>query len=67
VEYRNNKPVYKEFDGWMTDISLIKTYKDLPEKTKIYIESIQKYLSVPIDIISNGPGRDQNIFRNQII
>ena len=67
INYENNKPVYKTFNGWMLDISKIKKYKDLPENTKIYIEAIQEYLEVPIDIVSNGPGRDQNIFINKII
>lgn len=67
VEYKNNKPVYKEFDGWMTDITKIKKYDDLPENAKIYIRAIEDYLEVPIDIVSNGPGREQNIFRNKII
>ena len=67
IDYKNNKPVYKEFEGWMTDISQIKKYNDLPEQAKIYISSIQDYLGVPVDIISNGPGREQNIFRNNII
>ena len=67
VNYKNNKPIYKSFDGWMTDISQIKHYDDLPEKAKIYINAIQEYLGVPIDIISTGPGREQNIFRNNFI
>jgi adenylosuccinate synthase len=67
IDYKHNKPVYKEFEGWMTDISQIKKYNDLPEQAKIYISSIQDYLGVPVDIISNGPGREQNIFRNNII
>ncbi len=67
VDYKNNSPTYKSFDGWMSDISKINKYEDLPTNTKKYIEAIQNYLEVPIDIISNGPGRDQNIFINKII
>ena len=67
VEYKNNNPIYKSFEGWMEDISRIKKYEDLPANTKIYIKEIEKYLGVPIDIISNGPGRNQNIFINKII
>jgi adenylosuccinate synthase len=67
IEYKNNMPIYQSFEGWMTDISQIKRYEDLPCNTKKYIEAIQEYLEVPIDIISNGPGRDQNIFINKII
>ena len=65
VEYKNNIPVYQSFEGWMTDISKIKKYEDLPNNAKKYIEAIQKFLEVPIDIISNGPGRGQNIFVNK--
>ena len=67
IEYKNNIPIYQSFEGWMTDISKIKKYEDLPHNTKIYIEAIQEYLEVPIDIISNGPRRDQNIFINKIL
>ena len=67
IEYKDNCPVYESFDGWMSDISEIKDYDSLPLNTKKYIEAIQNYLEVPIDIISNGPGRDQNIFINKII
>ena len=67
IEYKDKKPVYKIFDGWMTDISQIKNYNDLPKKAKDYIIAIEDYLGVPIDIVSNGPGREQNIFRNNII
>ena len=67
VDYKNNKPVYENFEGWMTDISQIKNYDELPEKVKIYINTIQDFLGVPIDIISNGPGRDQNIFINKTL
>ncbi len=63
VKYENNSPVYKEYDGWMKDISKIKTYEDLPINAKKYIEDIELHLEVPIDIISNGPGRYQNILK----
>ena len=61
VEYKNKKPIYKEYKGWRENISEVKKYKDLPENARKYIEDIQRYLDVPIDIISNGPGREQNI------
>ena len=61
IEYKNNKPIYKEYRGWKENISNVKKYEDLPENARKYIEDIQIYLDVPIDIISNGPGREQNI------
>ena len=67
VEYKDDNPVYEHFDGWLQNISKIKKYEDLPENTKVYIEAIEKYLNVPIDIISNGPRRDQNIYRKKFL
>ncbi len=42
----------------------IKNFDDLPENTKIYVKEIEDYLKTPIDIISNGPGREENIIMN---
>ncbi len=64
IDYNNGEPVYKEYEGWRTNISKIKKYEDLPEKAKIYIKDIENFLNVPIDIISNGPDRDENIIIN---
>tara|TARA_B100001093_G_scaffold159389_1_gene151877 strand:- start:1148 stop:1306 length:159 start_codon:yes stop_codon:yes gene_type:complete len=44
-----------------------KKYDELSEKTKIYIAAIEDFLEFPIDIISNGPGREQNVFKNKIL
>jgi len=66
TQYRDNKPFYKKYDGWQTSISGIKNYIELPENARKYIEDIENYLNVPIDIISNGPGRDENIIRKAI-
>ena len=61
IDYKDNLPIYKEYNGWQQSISGINNYKDLPKNAKIYIEAIEKFLNVPIDIISNGPGREENI------
>ena len=64
IEYKNDTPIYKEYKGWKKDISKIKNFDDLPENTKIYVKEIAEYLNTPIDIISNGPGREENIIMN---
>ena len=61
VDYKDGMPIYKEYNGWEQSISGINDYKDLPENAKIYIKAIEEFLNVPIDIISNGPGREENI------
>ena len=53
-------------DIFETNDDFIKNYDELPKNAKLYIDKIQDYLNVPIDIISNGPGRDENIILNKI-
>ena len=67
VKYDNGQPVYKVFKGWLKDITQIREYKNLPENAKIYIDAIEDFLDIPIDIVSTGPGRDQNIIKNKIL
>jgi adenylosuccinate synthase len=55
------EPELQAFSGWKTDISAIKSPKDLPEAAQKYIAFINQYLGVNIAWISNGPGRDQLI------
>lgn len=57
------KPVLKVLPGWKSDIRGIKKYEDLPENCRNYIEFIEKELEVPIKIVSNGPGRDEIIYK----
>lgn len=57
------KPVYKVFPGWKCDITGIKKYEDLPEKCRDYIEFIEQEIGFPITIVSNGPAREDIIYR----
>ena len=57
------KPVYEYLPGWKCDIRGIKKYEELPENCRKYIEFIEKELEVPVKLLSNGPGRDDIIYR----
>lgn len=59
------KPVLEILPGWKSDIRGIKKYEDLPENCRKYIEYIEEKLGYPITMISNGPGRDEIIYRNK--
>ena len=58
------KPVYEYLPGWNCDIRGIKKYEELPENCRKYIEFIEKELGVPVTMVSNGPGREDIIYRN---
>ncbi|MBA4541912.1 MULTISPECIES: adenylosuccinate synthase [Thermoactinomyces] len=55
------KPIYEELPGWKTDITGVRSYSDLPEETKRYVERISQLTGIPIAIFSVGPDRDQTI------
>ena len=59
------KPVWKVFKGWKCDIRGIKKYEDLPQECRDYIEAIEAEIGVPITMVSNGPGRDEIIYRKK--
>ena len=63
VKLAKAKPVWKTLPGWKTDIRGIRNYEELPENCRKYIETIEKELEVPITMVSNGPGRDEIIYR----
>jgi len=58
------KPIYRSFEGWQCTINEVEKYSDLPKNAKIYIEFLEDYLNVPINIISVGPKRNQIIFKD---
>lgn len=65
VEQLNNiTPVYETLDGWMEDISKCKSYDELPQKTKDYLEFISDHANIKIEIVSVGPKRKQTFTVN---
>lgn len=57
------KPVIEVLDGWKSDIRGIKKYEDLPENCKKYIDFVEKHIGFPITMVSNGPKREDIIYR----
>lgn len=57
------KPVLKSLPGWKCEIRGIKKYEDLPENCRKYVEFIEEQIGYPITMVSNGPGRDDIIYR----
>ena len=59
------KPVLEVLPGWKTDIRGIKKYEDLPENCRKYVEFVEEQIGFPITMVSNGPGRNDIIYRNK--
>ena len=52
------KPVYKDFPGWMTPTSGIKSYDELPVKAKAYVQALCDITGVPMGVLSVSPQRE---------
>ncbi len=65
-EYENIEVIYEEFPGWQEDISGCRTFSALPKNARKYILALEKFIGVPVQWISVGPGRDQTIVKNKV-
>ena len=57
------KPVIVKLPGWKCDITGIREYDKLPENCRKYIEFVEKQIGFPITMVSNGPSREDIIYR----
>lgn len=57
------QPIYEEIEGFEGDLSNCKSYDDLPESCKRYIEKLEQFCECPIKMVGVGPSRDQNLER----
>jgi len=55
------KPVYKTFKGWDSMDTAAKKFSGLPKEAQTYLRFIEKYVGVPISVVSIGPGREETI------
>ncbi len=55
------KPVYTEFDGWMTPTTGIDSFDALPDNAKKYLKFITDDLEVGLCLVSTGARRSETI------
>lgn len=55
------EPVYEEFGGWDDSVANARSYDELPENAKKYIERIEEFTGTRVSIVSVGPKRDQTM------
>lgn len=60
------KPIYEVMDGWREDTTHARTYDQLPENARKYIERIEVLMGVKVAIVAVGPKRDQTIVREEL-
>ncbi|HZW82357.1 MAG TPA: adenylosuccinate synthase [Candidatus Deferrimicrobium sp.] len=59
-------PVYEEMPGWQEDISNVKSFEELPEAAKNYLNRIKELAGVDLFLVAVGPRRDETIILQQV-
>jgi adenylosuccinate synthase len=59
-------PVYTELPGWSEDLTGVKSPEELPASLHAYIDFIEKYIGVPVSVVSVGPDRTQTLMRKKV-
>ena len=61
------EPIYEEFDGWLTDITGIRSYNELPLNARKYLERLKEVTGVELGIVSVGAGREQTMVLKKVL
>jgi adenylosuccinate synthase len=65
-DFHHATPVYRELEGWGTDISAVTTYDGLPAAARAYLALVESEIGVPIAIVGTGARRDQTIMVREL-
>ena len=61
-ELESVEPAYETLPGWPAfDGGKVKTFQDLPKELKNYVQRIEKFLGIPVVLLSTGPGREETL------
>ncbi len=63
AQLKHCKPILEVLPGWKCNITGIRKYEDLPENARKYVEFAERHIGVPITMVSNGPSREDIIYR----
>jgi adenylosuccinate synthase len=55
------RPVYETLPGWTDDLRPCRTWDELPEAARAYVQFLSRQLGVRVSIVSVGPDRDATI------
>ena len=61
------EPVYEEFNGWLTDTTKCRKYKELPEGAQKCLQRLSEVAGVELGIVSVGPNREQTIVLKELL
>ena len=57
------EPVLEDHPGWNQSLDGVTDYTDLPAAAREYVEAMERYLGVPVTMVSTGPERKKLILK----
>ena len=60
------RPIYKNFPGWVEDLSAVRRWDDLPANARAYLEALEALVGVPIGLVSVGADRQSVLARDPL-
>ncbi|NJI58518.1 adenylosuccinate synthase [Microbacterium oxydans] len=67
TDFHHAKPILEYFPGWSEDISVARTFDDLPKNAQDYVLALEKMSNTRISVIGVGPERDQVVVRHGLL
>ncbi len=58
------RPVYETVPGWQQDTSQCRSWADLPQRARDFVEKLEQLLGIRFAVVSVGPDREQTIIRD---
>jgi adenylosuccinate synthase len=55
------EPVYRSVRGYSADVRAVRHRRDLPDAARAYLDLIEEFVGIPIDLVSVGPDRAETI------
>jgi adenylosuccinate synthase len=58
------EPVYEQLPGWNEEIADVRSWDELPEEARNYVQKVEELTGVPVAMVSVGPLRTQTFWRH---
>lgn len=59
ADYDRVTPVLAPIDGWLEDITAVRSYEDMPVRAREYVSRIGGLAGAPVSMVGVGPDREQ--------
>lgn len=66
VDLQEAQPQYQTMPGWKKPVATARSFSDLAPQTHAYIEYIEKFLGIPISLVSIGAERTASFARRDL-